>query len=490
MQHGVRLGHALERVLGIVGHADVGTHVARAGRGVLDAGEHLEQRRLARAVGADERHVVAAIEFEIDIAVDVFVAIALGDVVERDHHVARARGIGELEIDMLVALGQDHELALDLLDLAQTFLGLCGLGRLVAELVDEDLHVRDIALLRRALGSHLFQVVLALLEIARVVARVGRHAPVLERGNMIHAGVHEGAVVADDEHGALVARDETAQPLNALEIEVVRGLVEQKQVGMAQEELGERDAHLPAAGELRARSLEIGRFKAEAGEDLLGVALELVAPKMLKAILDAAVFLEKGIDALPRLGNLGDLELQFLCALAHGSDLAGRGHDLGEDARGRIEVRLLLEIAHLRVFGELHGAAVGRIDTHDELEHGGLAGAVGSDERKAVACVDLKRRSAEEHAGAEAFFDFVDEEYHEAASFSKKRTQLALGPQQFDGGDEGDRTPDLLTASQALSQLSYAPKAVITLKETMRRCKRDFEKDASSVSSRLMPVAR
>ncbi len=26
-----------------------------------------------------------------------------------------------------------------------------------------------------------------------------------------------------------------------------------------------------------------------------------------------------------------------------------------------------------------------------------------------------------------------------------------------DGGDEGNRTPDLLTASQALSQLSYAP---------------------------------
>ena len=26
-----------------------------------------------------------------------------------------------------------------------------------------------------------------------------------------------------------------------------------------------------------------------------------------------------------------------------------------------------------------------------------------------------------------------------------------------DGGDEGDRTPDLLTASKALSQLSYAP---------------------------------
>ena len=30
-------------------------------------------------------------------------------------------------------------------------------------------------------------------------------------------------------------------------------------------------------------------------------------------------------------------------------------------------------------------------------------------------------------------------------------------PYIHNGGDEGDRTPDLLTASQALSQLSYAP---------------------------------
>ena len=30
--------------------------------------------------------------------------------------------------------------------------------------------------------------------------------------------------------------------------------------------------------------------------------------------------------------------------------------------------------------------------------------------------------------------------------------------ESFFGGDKGDRTPDLLTASQALSQLSYTPK--------------------------------
>ena len=39
----------------------------------------------------------------------------------------------------------------------------------------------------------------------------------------------------------------------------------------------------------------------------------------------------------------------------------------------------------------------------------------------------------------------------------KKGLRNTEGLCNHDGGDEGDRTPDLLTASQALSQLSYAP---------------------------------
>ena len=39
----------------------------------------------------------------------------------------------------------------------------------------------------------------------------------------------------------------------------------------------------------------------------------------------------------------------------------------------------------------------------------------------------------------------------------KKGLRVPEGLFIHDGGDEGNRTPDLLTASQALSQLSYAP---------------------------------
>ena len=44
------------------------------------------------------------------------------------------------------------------------------------------------------------------------------------------------------------------------------------------------------------------------------------------------------------------------------------------------------------------------------------------------------------------------------------------------GWRRGDRTPDLLTASQALSQLSYAPVRRSTIRELPRRCKDNFGK--------------
>ena len=230
-----------------------------------------------------------------------------------------------------MALGQDDELLFDLLDLADALLGLGGLGGLVAELVDEDLHVGDVALLSGTLGAHLLQVVLALLEVAAVVAGVGGHATVFECGDVVDAGVHEGSVVADDEDGAVVVGDKAAQPLDALEVQVVGGLVQQQQIGVAKEELGQRDAHLPAARELGTRALKVGYFEAQAGQDLTGVALELVAAQVLKAVLDLAVLVEERVDVLALLGELGDLGLQLVGALAHTANFLGGGHDLGED---------------------------------------------------------------------------------------------------------------------------------------------------------------
>ena len=62
------------------------------------------------------------------------------------------------------------------------------------------------------------------------------------------------------------------------------------------------------------------------------------------------------------------------------------------------------------------------------------------------------------------------------SAYMKKGPNLRWSLIQCSGGDEGDRTPDLLTASQALSQLSYAPVRRSTIRELGRRCKDNFRK--------------
>ena len=61
-------------------------------------------------------------------------------------------------------------------------------------------------------------------------------------------------------------------------------------------------------------------------------------------------------------------------------------------------------------------------------------------------------------------------------AYMKKGPNFRWSLIQCSGGDEGDRTPDLLTASQALSQLSYAPVRRSTIRELGRQCKDNFGK--------------
>ena len=77
-------------------------------------------------------------------------------------------------------------------------------------------------------------------------------------------------------------------------------------------------------------------------------------------------------------------------------------------------------------------------------------------------------------------------------AYMKKGPNLRWSLIQCSGGDEGDRTPDLLTASQALSQLSYAPVRKSTIREFLQGCKNNFEETfliTLSVSKRKRPEA-
>ncbi len=66
----------------------------------------------------------------------------------------------------------------------------------------------------------------------------------------VDSDVEEVAIVRDEDVTERVALKVALEPVARLQVQMVRGLVEQQQVGPGEQQFGESDAHLPAAAEL------------------------------------------------------------------------------------------------------------------------------------------------------------------------------------------------------------------------------------------------
>ena len=161
--------------------------------------------------------------------------------------------VGKREVDPL-ALGR-HLDRHDLLEQLDPALHLRRLGRLVAEPVDEHLDARDFLVLLALRLAQPLEHRVALLDVLAVVADVVGQLAQVEIGDARDDRVEEVAVVRDEDDRVRIGAEILLEPVARLEIEVVGRLVEQQQVRTAEQQLGERDAHLPAAGERLARPL-------------------------------------------------------------------------------------------------------------------------------------------------------------------------------------------------------------------------------------------
>ena len=62
-------------------------------------------------------------------------------------------------------------------------------------------------------------------------------------------GIEEVAIVRDEDDRVGIGAKVLLEPVAGLEVEMIGRLVEQQQVRPSEQQLGERDPHLPAAGE-------------------------------------------------------------------------------------------------------------------------------------------------------------------------------------------------------------------------------------------------
>src|SRR4029077_7496803 len=125
-------------VLGEVAELRVRVGLVRAGARRQLPGEQAQQRRLARAVRADDRDLLRALEFHVRVAEDVAPGfVAERGVAQAHERAARVRRRRELEADRARLARQHDALVFESRDLLALALRLRGLRVLRAKALDE-----------------------------------------------------------------------------------------------------------------------------------------------------------------------------------------------------------------------------------------------------------------------------------------------------------------------------------------------------------------
>ena len=201
----------------------------------------------------------------------------------------------------------------------------------------------------------------------------------------------EGAVVRDDHRAAGAVGDEPLQPGQAVEVEVVRRLVEQQDVEAGEQDRGQRRARGLAAGERHGLQVEQGGVQPEVAQDRLGARLEVGAAER-----------EPGLERLG-VAVLGARRVRREVVRGRLHARAGLG-DAGaprevvvQPLAGRA-VGLLRQVAG-RPGRQPHGAAVGPVQAGEQAQQRRLPRAVGPDDPEHLAGRDGDGDAAEDRGG-------------------------------------------------------------------------------------------
>ena len=220
-----------------------------AGVGLQVAGEQPHEGRLARAVHADERDPVARAEPPRDVPQERTVAEGERHVVGLEHLVAQAGAREAQQLRRVARLGHVGDERVGGLDAELRLRRPRGRpatqpGELLADEHPAALvaHGGDPVALRA--GE----------DVGRVAALVLVHAPVDDLPRRGADRVEEPAVVRHDQQRAAARREMAREPVDPLDVEVVRRLVQEQQLGAVEERAGQRDpAALPARERADAR---------------------------------------------------------------------------------------------------------------------------------------------------------------------------------------------------------------------------------------------
>jgi len=215
--------------------------------------------------------------------------------------------------------------------------------------------------------------------------------------HLVDHRVEQLAIVADHHDAALVGAQEIAEPVDGVGVEVVGRLVQEKRLGVAEQDPGQLHPAPLAAGQRAQRLAEHPVGKPQVGTDPGRFALGGVPAECGERLLQPAV----PADHLVPLGlidHLAHRDLGLGELVQQDVDAAGGQHPV---AGGDVEVagaRVLRQVADLTA--ALDGAGVRRGFTGEHAQAGRLAGAIAPDQADPVAGLYAQGGAVEQDARA------------------------------------------------------------------------------------------
>ena len=363
-QRGVQVNRVAQLVE--VGHLQVGAAADGAAVGFQLAQNHLEQRGLARAVGAQQANLVAAQQRGAEVAGNHLVAKGFAHVLQLGN---------DLALVVAVATGAHfhlhlaHHIAAGGAGFAQLFQAAnaalaAGAARFHA-LAHPHFFLRQQLVSLGIDDGFLRQLLFLLQAVGGKVAGVRAQLAPVQLDDAGGNAVQKRPVVGDGDHAALEVDEQIFQPADGVQVQVVGGLIEQQHIGPGHQRLGQGHALFGAAREV-----------AHAG---VGVQVQA-----LQGFFHALL-------PVPGVGRF-DLGLQGVQvhAIGVGQVLFAQGNHPGQPGRGRLEdggvgvqCGFLLHKGDAGALLHLQRAVVGLGQPAQNFEQRRLARAVAADQADA-----------------------------------------------------------------------------------------------------------
>ncbi len=382
------LGFELMAQLVEVGHFQLGAHLDLARGRLQVAKQQLEQGGLAGTVGAEQADTVAALQDHGEVAYQRLAAgMGEADVLHHDHLLAGLVRAFQLEAGLALALAALGAFATHFLQCPNPPFVARAAG--LDALADPHFFLGQ-ALVEQCVGSFFGGQLLFLVhQETGVVAVPVDQVATIQLEDAGRQGLQEGAVVGNEQHRAVEAQQRFLEPGDGADVQVVGRFVEQQQVRLGDQRLGQQHAPTPAAGEF-GEGL-VGR-QLQAAEGAVHQLLQAPAIARLEFLLDPreARQVIVGIDVQAQVVVLGEQLADFRQTLGHHVEhcpFVGTRQFLGQFAD--LQRRCAPDFA-----------VVGLLFALDHLEQAGLAGTVAPDHADPLATADLPRHLVQQGSGA------------------------------------------------------------------------------------------